>query len=598
MTGRSQCRPVRRRKTAGKRWSASSTIEWIGGRGTPLCRTATSGDAPRDVVQQAVKVKVHYRLDGRSRKATLRAGTPADLIDQAGTFQALLHAAYVNNWPADANFRPLPPVPLPAGPTAVGTAVPALVGLPTVAGPVPADVASIAAWYLARQESTKKKRGGGDRIGSTVRDYRNHVEFFLEFARYAEDDPRRVALGLAVGAPLRLDDAATGLSERDLLDYVALRAATNLRTRGVNERRIARWAAAAEVEEARACAQEREPALPPMPRLDDERSSARTLEAHARTISAMLRTAHDHGLIPYLPWTAVVADEVPNAGATSYTARLLPSRTQLAAIMAAISRAERRVQGPELTRCTATGERYAAMVWLAGREAPRPEETIAIRDSWVILDDDPRIELQWAEVFSSLPGTRGRERVRVPLKQRAPGEIRVIRPDPADRDEFVRILTHHRARFVDPARSQRVGEDPYFFTNHMGQPVDLGNFGDWWKQALATVRVSDHSAALANLPFRRLRAAAITDWLIVRGYTTEQAAMKAGNSQAMIERHYKGVLEQRPRPVPGAPMTVGRSTDLAAFLRELPTEELTSLLLGAQQESATRLNQLAAERLT
>ena len=590
-----------RRKAAGKRWSAGSTVEWVGAGGLGLGRTKTAQEAPAGTV----KAKVHYRLDGSSRKATF---TPADIrvVDQVKAFQSLLDAAYINDWPANDKHRPIPPFDLPAVVEATDEAddIEAATSrsnelaaaLPTLGAAAPADVENVAAWYIARQKATKKKRGGANRAGHTVGNYENQIEFFLKFARYTEDDPRRVALGLPIGAPLRLDDPENGLSERDLLEFISLRSATNLRTRGVNERRIAKWATAAEAEERNAAAEGRDPVIAPMPELEPEVCTARTIEAAARTVKAMLSDAHQHGRSSHQPWTAYVDDEVPAAAATSYTTKLLPNRAQVQVIADAIATERRMVAGPDRNRFEGTGARYSAMVWLAGHEGPRPEETIAIRDPWVILDDgDPRIELHWAEIYETINGQRGRNRLRVPLKHRVPGEIRVIRPEPEDRDEFVRVLSEHRKKFVNTTLT---GEDPYFFTNHMEEPVDLGNFGLWWRQTLETTRTTDTSPVFTNLPFRRLRAASITDWLVTLGFTTEEAATKAGNSQAMIEHHYKGVLEQRPRRAAESPSVAAATLptmgpDLAARVGKMSDVDLARLMIAAQQEQLARLNRLA-----
>lgn len=323
---------ARRRKAAGKRWSAASTVEWVDCDGLSLCRTKTAEQAPA----HAVKAKVHYRLDGSSRKATFAPGGNG-LADRVKSFQGLLVAAYANDWPADEKYHPIPPTSLPTATQATGQATGKVDGiegasasndrvpaaLPTLNTAAPADVENVAAWYLARQKTTKKKRGGANRAGNTVGNYKNQIDFFLEFARYTEDDPRRLALGLPVGAPIRLDDRDHGLSDRDLLDFVSLRSATNLRTRGVNGRKVANWAAAAETEERNAAAEGRDAVIAPMPELDPEVCTARTVEAAARTIKAMLSAAYQYGRTPYQPWTAYVDDQVPAAAATSYTTRLL-----------------------------------------------------------------------------------------------------------------------------------------------------------------------------------------------------------------------------------------------------------------------------------
>ncbi len=96
-----------RRKGPGKRWSATSTVEWRDRTGATLTRTRTADTAPAG----AAKARVHYRLDGRSKKATV---TGPDLAGRVAALQALLAAAYAADWPADERGRPVPPAPPPA----------------------------------------------------------------------------------------------------------------------------------------------------------------------------------------------------------------------------------------------------------------------------------------------------------------------------------------------------------------------------------------------------------------------------------------------------------------------------------------------------
>ena len=90
----------RRRAAAGKRWSASSSAQAWDRNGEPV----PVGDA------SATKVTVRYRLDGVLRK---RSFSGPECWSHAEAFQALLRAAYCGDWPADAEHRPVPPVPAP-----------------------------------------------------------------------------------------------------------------------------------------------------------------------------------------------------------------------------------------------------------------------------------------------------------------------------------------------------------------------------------------------------------------------------------------------------------------------------------------------------
>lgn len=609
------------RKAPGKLWSATSSIQWLDDRGATLARTPRADSMPRG----AIKAKVHYRVGSVSKKPTF-AG--ADLAAQVDGFQALLVAAYHGDWDADDKGRPVPPRPLPtAGPgnaqsashqtredPAATPAAPlaqvlpfgpgaAQQGVPVGSGPValpstgPADdcddVAGLVRWYAGQFKTGTKKRGGRKRSPNTVDQYNTHLRFFLDHAVYQAGDPRLETLGVEPGTPMRLKDAEKGITERDLILMLELRASSNRRTRSANERAMAAWAGACVRAEEEAVRIGVPPVIPPPPELVPETASARTIEAFAQQVKATFTAAHLRGKISYQPWTISVDDEVTHAPATHYTTRLLPNREQVAHAATTMASYWRRSTTAEGYPVSLNGGRYQAMVWLAGRKGTRPEETIAIRDSWVKLDDDdPRVELQWAEVYHPRPGG-GRDRAHVPLKHRDPGVVRVIRPAEEDREEFVRVLSEHRRLHVadpDPASPDPERRDPYFFTTHRGAPVDLSNFSDdWWKPAMALAFPDPATAHLVILPFRRLRAAAITDWLVVLGYTTQEAADEAGNTQAVIERHYKGVIDALPPRRRRRPNVPTSAEALIEGLEHLDDDELAAVLLAARKRAQRAL---------
>jgi hypothetical protein len=521
----------------------------------------------------AAKAVIRYRLDGRGRKLTI---TGANLAAQVRQSEALLTLAYEQNWVADERFRPVAPVALPsvgvdmAGdgaqvlpfPGAATADLPEPAAphssavLPAVGAPTrPADADSLVRWRKSFVEtSNSHRRGGGRRSPGTTDNYRTNLDFFLTHARYRLGDPRLDRLGLPAGVPMRLDDPELGLNERDLVALLTLRAATNLRTRAANERAMARWADAMAKEERAAARGRREPVLTAPPELRAESVKPRTIEAFAQAVRSALQDGHLHQKIGYQPWTVLVESQVQRSAMPHYSTKTLPDRDQVHLIAGAMAARWRRSTTADHHPCSVNGARYAALVVFAGREAPRPEESTAARASWLHLDDgDPRIEVQWAEVNHSLPGS-SRVRTRVPLKGREVGEIRVVRlqPDTAD------ALRRHIENFVPRPNPNGVTEDerdPRLFTTHSGAPIDLGNFSEaWFKPAVALAFASPGDQHLSTMPFRRLRAAAITDW-IVSGASSGEASEKAGNSAAVIEKHYRGVFDSRPRAkiAPGLP---------------------------------------------
>jgi hypothetical protein len=595
------------RKASGRRWSATSTVELYDDTGARI--RAGSFTA-------VVKADVRYRLDGRNKKYILRG---SDIVAQIRSTQALLTLAYEQDWVADQRGRPVAPAALPTvgvpastgGPPAgagadpfggpgvaqvlafpgsqqPGLAVPrSAVSLPAIGAAMPpADVGTLVRWRKRFLKiSNSHLRGRGKRSPTTTGNYDTNLDFFLTHARYQPGDPRLGELSIPPGAPMRLDHPKLGLNEHDLVALLTVRASTNLKIRAANERAVARWAAAMDKEQDAASRAGREPVLTAPPELREERVEARTIEAFAQTVRSALTDAHLHQEIGFQPWTLVVESQVQRSAMPHYSTKTLPDRDQVHLAANCIAARWRRSTDAEGHPCQVNGARYQALVVLAGREAPRPEESIAVRTSWVHLDDgDDRIELQWAEVNHPLPGG-GRERTRVPLKGRQRGDVRVIRlqPDTAD------ALRTHMETFVprpDPQGLTEDVRDPRVFTTHSGAAIDLGNFSrDWFKPAIASAFASPADQHLATMPFRRLRAAAITDW-ISHGCTSGEASEKAGNSSAVIERHYRGVFDSRPRPQTGTQMTM-RGGDIAVDL--LNDVQLAALNAAVMAERRHRL---------
>ena len=138
----------------------------------------------------------------------------------------------------------------------------------------------------------------------------------------------------------------------------------------------------------------------------------------------------------------------------------------------------------------------------------------------------------------------------------------------------------HVRRATRPRRRHRL------FTTHTGAPVDLGNFSaTGFKPAVAAAFASPADQHLATTPFRRLRAAAITDW-ISHGFSSEEASEKAGNSSVVVERHYRGCSTPAPdrRPMPRSRPVV------PVWAAELPDDfELAALNVVVIAERRHRL---------
>jgi hypothetical protein len=293
-----------RRRGAEERWSASSSLTAFDAAGQRVDEASAA----------AVTFKVRWRYDGVLRKRTL-SGPGAQAA--ASQLQVELLAARSLDWPADEQGRPVVPGAVqassegaeagdhladvvPLRPVAERSTLPR-VAAPSSSLPVAAKASGIgnidelADWYLELAASTKKRRGGEGRSPTTIGGYRSDISFLREHARYAAGDPRLEALGLEPGASMRVDSIEHGINSQDLINLVALRESTNLRTRGANERALQRFAKELADEERRAAKASRPVVMPEMPTPREEVVEARTIEAFCRTTKAALVQAHQRG---------------------------------------------------------------------------------------------------------------------------------------------------------------------------------------------------------------------------------------------------------------------------------------------------------------
>lgn len=282
-----------------------------------------------------------------------------------------------------------------------------------------------------------------------------------------------------------------------------------------------------------------------MPELEAEVASARTVESACREVRGMFTDAYLRGRTSYQPWTSEVDDQVIRASPVVYNLRSVASPAQVDRLVANMAASTRWSVDARGRRVEASGARFAAMVMLAGKKGLREEELGGLRWSWLELDGDrPRIVLRGAEVYHPLDGG-GRARVRVTLKHRPAGEIRII--DLTDTPDLVEALRSHLDLFCprpDHESDDPDAIDPLVFTTHRDTPIDFSNWvGAWWKPCVAATFTDPTEEHLRGLWFTRLRAAAITAWLI-DGRTLEWCARQAGNSQLIIEKHYKGIIDE------------------------------------------------------
>lgn len=577
----------RPRARKGATWQARPNVVWLAPTGERL------EGSQREL---AARVEVRWRHAGRQHR---RSFVGPGRGTEARRLEALLVAAATHDWPADEAGMPIPqPVDVVADPPSAPPAEPSRLVVP---GPAESlslssrgapgqldDVEALARWYVGHKRSAQKRRGGGVVSAKTLYDYERDAGFMVEALRYAPGDPRAAAAGRKAGDSMLLDPDV-GVRAADLLRLLDRRRATNVRTRAANERKLAKWQAAVEKEERRAARDGCSPVLPPAPALRREEAGARTMGAMARTCREMLTLAYGYEKLAYQPWTRAVDDHVPHPYAPAYTTKNVASPDEVWALVGAISTFERRSSDEKGRPVVVTGDRYAGFVGLAGREGPRPEEVVALRhSSFCFSGARCRVTVSGGEVYQpkAITGAAS-SRVSVGLKHRPPEATRAF---DIDDPEVVALVRRHFERYVaapDPGSSDPDRRDPRVFTTHHGAPIDLGNFAaTWWKPVVEEVFGESDKAHLRGLEFGQLRSAAITSWLC-DGWSLRRCAMKAGNSQGVIEKHYSGVLEEisyeegarRREAAPG-------TTDLSA----LDEQALTELAESARVELHRRLD--------
>lgn len=152
-------------------------------------------------------------------------------------------------------------------------------------------------------------------------------------------------------------------------------------------------------------------------------------------------------------------------------------------------------------------------------------------------------------------------------------------------------FARHIEKFVSRPNPNGVTEDerdPRLFTTHSGAPIDLGNFSEaWFKPAVALAFASPADRHLASMPFRRLRAAAITDW-IFHGASSGEASEKAGNSAAVIENHYRGVFDSRSRPKSAPALTMRGGDYVVDRLDDIQLAELSQVVMAERRHRLER----------
>jgi integrase len=625
------------RRRAGARWSASfSLAATLEGGGTKAIDPGPAGaneEALRKQLWGATRLRYRWRVDGRQPSRSFKL---PDELDAALEFRRTLTAAIVGDWPVDDRGQPrhpgtatpqaeiAPEAPVPSG--APGATVlsfasrqspPALIPEPATGPgvvrplrPAPTgsgifqatavdwadlddevshldDFEALVAWR-ATDLQRFKSRHGRDRVGSTLGNAETELGVAERFFRYVPGDPRLADPAVEAGAPLRFDHPS-GITEADCLAVVDHRRSTNLSTRAKNVRDEQRWAKALEAAERQADRDRTEIVLPPAPVATAEVAQARTVEATCRTVSGALRQAHLEGRIETNPWTPRVDRLIETPVQPHFTDKVLPSPDQVSTIIDTVAAHSR--QGPYVDgrRQVQDGGRYRAFVAVAEDGFLRPEELIAIRRSWLVLDGaNPGVVVQGGEVNYPLRFTGGSSaRTFVSLKARQQGDTRWVPISTV----VAATLRDHLDAYVsepDPTTSDRDRQDPRIFTTHTGAPIDLSTFAEkWWRPALSAAFPNPADEHVAGMPLRMLRHTGISRMLRA-GHHYEDVATWAGNSPLVIKRHYRGVIDQQPAP----PARHPHGARLGDSLHTLAAEVAGLGLVAAQATVARHLDGL------
>lgn len=539
-----------RRRSAEQRWSASSTVEFFDDAGTRLDGAAGT----------AVKGRVRWRVDGKNRKRTFSG---PGFVLEVRAFQASLRAAFEGDWPAGSDGAPVQPTSLrvvsePVAPSPAAAGVRPL-RLPSAASmPEIRTVADVCDAFEVRLMTTNGKKG--KRRPKTLEGYKGELDFIRTHLVYPLGDPRLENIGAKAGDSLQIGEE-NGLVTADLIRFIDIRTSTNLATRTVNERRMLKWAKAVLKAERLSASKGATVAVSPPPVPEAEAASPRTIEESCRMLKALLEDAVLRGEMAYQPWTFQVDELVPVTQTPHFTTREVPSADQVCRIGRAISTWERQTTAGEII----DGGRYEALVRLMGLDGPREGECFALRTSSLRLDAAlPHLVCRGSVSFvsKSRMGEDGGRQL-VGLKHRPSGSERVVLLEAPT----VAALRRHTELYVpkpDPQGASEDERDPYLFTTHTGAPLHSGNFlRDWFAPAVVAGLTNPGEERFHDWTPRDLRKAAISRMLHA-GWHLAKVAIQVGNSPAVIEKHYMGIISEIQMARPELPATGDRLVSAAS----------------------------------
>jgi hypothetical protein len=548
--------------------------------------------------EQSTSIQVRWRVNGNSAKATFRGDghrrRAQILIDNVA-------AAHRHGWPARAKF-PIPPagVTEPESDTELAGDVvqPTGAAANDVAG-VDVSVSNGAGRTRTVAAAVERVRAqvltAPDMSAKTKQDRLASLRFVETYLVYPDGHPKLSVLGLAPGDSFVLDDDH-GLNADDISAFVAFRKRINLRSWHAYERHIATWE--------KQCATLRRKAgdvaaleLPPRPEIPTTPAAPRTVRFTMQTLDQVLQLAREQRWIRYDPYTTTVRKSVGKAQHRELDVRSVFSPGQVAALVAAIASHTARVRNPDTGRYElVSGDKYALLIEIQGRLAPRPEEGIALFDSDFIDLDTSEPFLRVCGCEPELPdepfAIDAKDR-RKKLKRRPHSAYRDI-PIPLD---MVPRIKDHIDRFSAP--------NGRMFTSPYGCWLNTNNWRrHFWHPIVAMVtaplpvpceatdrerRLIDEENVLrerlSESQFRLLRHAGISAWLL-EGVTVDEVARRAGNSIEVISKHYAGVIRDVERKQRLPPI---RPLDTHTFdLTQLSVAEIVQISVTCSTELSRR----------
>jgi integrase len=335
--------------------------------------------------------------------------------------------------------------------------------------------------------------------------HRRNMRVAMDLLTYRPGDPRCTHPAAQPGESILLSD----LTADDLRLALVARRSVNDRTRAANDRHLTAAIARGETDIS----------LRPI------HASAATVRAFFVTLSMIVKAAMQSGHTTGDPLTGV-AKLAPAPKPTRVTTRLVPSIDEVFDLADAIASLGPVVDGHP------AGERFRALVLAAGTLAARPGELVAHRPELIAFGTatEPTVvtfEETEAAVYDRETALRGR-RTRN-LKHREAGDTRQVPAIP----ETAEALRVHLDRGYD-------GHDRTFTSPSGRARLSWGNMTEpYWRPACERVFAGTSKSALAAMPPKTLRKAAITHWLD-SGISIYLASDWAGHSTDVAELYYAG----------------------------------------------------------